>query len=129
MRGLSMRTVIAIVLCCGAAEAALAGSEDCRFRSYGFRSYENTTVEIPVTVKAGVLCGTVLGETGGDYVEQTVIAVPPKHGAAAARGLYVAYRAQPKYRGPDSFVYERSVKDPTGRRYKTRVRLQVTVEP
>ena len=129
MRGPSMRSAIAILLFCGATEAALAGSGNCRYRTYDFGSYENTTVDVPVTVGAGVICGTVLGETGGHYVEQTSIVVAPKHGAAVTRGLYVAYRSQPKYRGPDTFTYERTVKDRTGRRYKSRVRLQITVEP
>lgn len=127
MRPAGIGASIAMVLM--TAVPAAAGSDDCRYPSYSFSSYENSTARVAVTVRAGVICGVTLGDTWDERVESTVIAVRPRHGEAVARGLYVAYRSNPTYRGPDRLDYVRTITDRTGRRYTSRVELNFTVVP
>lgn len=127
MRPVGVGASIAMVLMMSG--AAVAGSDDCRYPSYSFSSYENSTTRVAVTVKAGAVCGVTLGSTWDDRVESTVIAVRPRHGEAMARGLYVVYRSQPKYRGPDRLDYVRTLTDRSGRRYTSRVEMNFTVVP
>lgn len=110
------------------ASPAWAASDDCKTKNYSFESYDNATVDVEMTVKAGKLCGITLGDPDG-YVHGTVISRQPAHGAAAARGLYVAYRSAPNYRGADRFTYVRDVTTQFGERVKRTVNVLITVVP